>query len=116
MIHLTPELLRRAYALLRETAPFHRWKLPEPALVKFGVLRTKSMYGDHRMLEGVHVVRVSAAKHDRIGSVLYTLAHEMVHMRLMEAGARDSSDHGTKFQRLASQVCKHHPEFDRAAF
>lgn len=114
---LTPDLLAAAYELLRETAPFSGWALPESEDVTFTPLRTTRLWGDcAKLLSGKFRVRLSSTKHTRLTAVLATMAHEMIHLHLDYAGAKDNSDHGRVFRRLAAQVCRHHPEFDPATF
>ncbi len=116
MLHLTPELLRVSYALLRGTMPFKRWQLPESADVQFIVMRTNRIFADYARDGEQDVIRVSQPRHTRLGTLLASMAHEMVHLKLEAAGCRDRSAHGPEFKRLADRVCKHHLEFDRATF
>jgi len=116
MLRLTPELLSRCYALLRETKPFCRWALPSAAQVRFSVLRTYALWADYQLKDGEHHIRASQSRHSRLETLLASMAHEMVHLRLETSGCRDRSDHGPHFRRLARQVCKHHPMFDSHNF
>lgn len=99
--------LEHAYAYLRLTPPFNRWKLPYPHEIRFYVTRTTTMYGtyDHDPnAEHEHTICASAVKNDDTETLMATMAHEMVHLHL---GRRDD-DHGPKFKRCAALVCKHH--------
>lgn len=115
-MRLTPDLLAAAYDLLRHSEPFVRWNLPEPEDVRFGVLRTTRVFGDYGKSDK-HTIRLSAPRHTRLTGILATMAHEMLHLRLAEAGcAKDSRRHGPAFRALASEVCAAHPDFDAASF
>lgn len=113
---LTPDLLAAAYELLRQSAPFDRWNLPEPEDVRFAVLRTTKLFGDYSK-DAQHTIRLSARKHTRLTGVLATMAHEMLHLHLGEIGcAKDSHRHGPAFRALAAEVCAAHPDFDASVF
>lgn len=121
---LTPDLLASAYSMLRETAPFDGWDLPDADDVRFRVLKTTRLYGDAvatlrgrtRVAENWQI-RLSEGKHSRLSGVLETMAHEMVHVHLREIGCHsDSSHHGPAFQACAKQVTDAHPEFDPVIF
>lgn len=114
-MRLTTGMLSAAYDLLRQTRPFDKWALPDSEEVRFAVLRTRRKFGDCDTKSAL--IRLSSAQHTRLSGVLATMAHEMVHLHMQEAGARkDSSRHGPAFKRLAAQVCRYHPEFDPVGF
>ncbi len=110
---LTPKLLRVSYEFLRETPPFRNWRLPEGAEVKFHVTRNRLVQGDHRMENGLHIIRISSAKIGNTHTLLEVMAHEMVHAACDRDGAR--SEHGRDFHRRARLVCKYHG-FDSKSF
>ena len=105
-LHLTPEILRAAYEYLRACPPFNRWKLPQADEVEFHVTRHTDRRGDCEATVDGHCVRISAALIGRTSSLMETLAHEMIHVRLDRKGVR--SHHGRDFQRCAAQVCRYH--------
>lgn len=112
---LTPDLLAAAYELLRQTAPFDKWNLPDSEDVTFSVLRTAKLFGDYTTPP--HTIRLSTRRHTRLTGVLATMAHEMLHLHLGEMGChKDSVRHGPAFRLLAGEVCVQHPEFDPAIF
>lgn len=116
-MHLTPDLLRSAYALLRETAPFDKWALPEAEDVEFRVLRTCRWYGDCQRRGEQWIIRLSESKHPRLLGMLSTMAHELIHVHLREVAChRDSHHHGPAFRGYAEQVLAAHPEFDPVTF
>jgi uncharacterized protein YbaP (TraB family) len=105
-LHLTPAILEASYELLRVSLPFRRWGLPHADDVEFHVTRHKDRDGD--CTDGdTYTIRISAERHSTLARVLETMAHEMCHMR--------DITHGSLFQRLAKQVCKHHG-FDPKTF
>lgn len=113
---LTPDLLAAAYELLRQTAPFDKWNLPEPEDVMFSVLRTATLFGDYNT-KPQHTIRLSSQRHTRLTGVLATMAHEILHLHLGKMGChKDSERHGPAFRLLAGEVCANHPEFDPAVF
>lgn len=115
MLHLTPETLEAAYELLRTTAPFKRWKLPDPDTLEFrAVAIANNDQGElwHRA-DGSFCLTVSPARHKTLHAAIMTLAHEMVHLR--EVALKSRGNHGTVFNKLADSVCKHHG-FDRGQF
>lgn len=115
-MRLTPDLLAAAYDLLRHTAPFDKWNLPEAEDVRFVVFRSKRWFGDYSY-GAQHTMRLSEGKHTRLSGVLATMAHEMLHLHLGEIGChKDSHRHGPAFRRLADEVCAAHPEFDPSVF
>lgn len=114
-VHLTPEIMRQCYGLLRVTLPFRRWKLPHPRDVEFYALPMRDAQG-HCLpfTDGSFRVTVDPSRHHAIPSVLLTLAHEMCHMR--QELLKRSTKHGPFFQKLADQVCRHHTYMDRGQF
>lgn len=116
-MRLTPGLMAAAYSLLRETEPFRRWNLPDAEDVTFGVMRATDRMGDHVKRGYTHRIRLSTKFHVRVSAMLATMAHEMIHLHMQEAGAkRDSARHGPAFRRVAKTVLRHHPEFDPGVF
>lgn len=114
MLHLTPNDLCAAYDLLRGTAPFKRWKLPEGEEVEFHFVKMRSQADCHH--DGRrHVIRIAANKHHTLLATIVTMAHEMVHLHLDKSYPRDKSHHGSRFNKHADIVCKHHG-FDRGQF
>ena len=97
---LTPTILRAAYAYLRETEPFNRWKLPPPEHVRFKVSNMRDMYGSMEIGSAPPLITISSALTSHTYSLMTTMAHEMVHFLDMT--------HGENFQRKAAKVCKDH--------
>lgn len=102
---LTPALVRAAYSLLHETRPFNRWGLPDSDEIEYRVTRRADEMGALiTTRNGRCILAVSSRWNGTLHSLLETVAHEMIHMRL---GYR--AGHGPRFQRCARLVCKHHP-------
>lgn len=118
-MRLTPEMLAACYELLRTTKPFDGWLLPPASEIQFVPMPRmgRTGYADYAPLKRHHRIRVSEARHERLSRVLETMAHEMCHLKQHCCHAtRNSAVHGKVFQKLADQVCKHHPDFERPVF
>jgi predicted metal-dependent hydrolase len=113
-LRVTPAMIEAAYNLMKTTAPFNRWKLPDSEDVEFCVTKHKDRLGDCVDAGHAFVLRVSERFHGRLDALLTTVAHEMVHIRQSHYPAE--RDHGPTFKRLAKQVCKHHPHIDPKTF
>lgn len=113
MIHLTKELLRATYAYLWITPPFSKWALPPSQVIEFKVTRHPTTQGDHRLLKGIHTIRISCKKVGTLSTLIDVMVHEMVHVKCDRDGVR--SEHGKDFKRAARIVCRYHG-FDEANF
>jgi hypothetical protein len=112
-LRLTPDMLAAAYDFLRATEPFRGWKLPEAEEVGFHILKTRSHSADYSFENGVHLIRISAARNGHAASLIATMAHEMVHLRQQMLG--DRGHHTTRFRKMAARVCRVHG-FDPKTF
>lgn len=101
-------MLELAYELLRATPPFRGWHLPPGEEVEFHVTRSKRVCGDHMLHKGQHRIRISSVEHKMLPELLWTMAHEMCHMRHTRRYPRDRAHHGARFQSYAQAVCRHH--------
>lgn len=113
-LHITPHMLEAAYTLLQSTPPFSRWKLPLADDVEFRVTRGDTEYGACQIKNGVPVMEISFVDHGTLGSLIVTLAHEMIHLKMRRDFPKEE-DHGERFQKYADSVCRAHG-FDRRAF
>jgi hypothetical protein len=113
---LTPEMLAHAYEYLCCTLPFSKWNMPPSEDIKFLVIRSADRYAHYQLVNDIHHIAVSVRFVNRHQTLLSTLSHEMVHLHVRSAGIRQRHAHGRAFQRLADEVCFHHPEFDRLNF
>lgn len=109
-------MLEAAYELLRTTPPFRNWRLPDPDGVSFRVISAEEDRGAFRLVRGIPIIEISKANVGLIGSLLMTMAHEMVHLyEETEHYARSDVIHSAKWKKLAALVCRHH-EFDAKLF
>jgi hypothetical protein len=115
ILNLSPERLSIAYELLRGTKPFYRWGLPEAEGLCFRVYRSKTERGEIEREGDRITIGISEQSNGHLYSVFETLAHEMVHLRLMVLGIKSWDCHGGHFERLAQQVCAVHG-FDPKSF
>ena len=106
----TPDLLRRAYELLRQTPPFKGWRLPEAEMILFEVTRARGVYGEYWYDKARgHVIRVSQARHAYLPGLLATVAHEMIHLRQDIVRAETpKTHHNAQFRRIALLACRTH--------
>lgn len=112
-LHVSPEIARATYDMLRTTPPFRRWKLPSSEEVSF-VCKPMKVVGYCDMTK-VPTIMVGINYIGTIDSLTRLLAHEMCHMRQWQVGQRSGAEHGARFAKLADSVCKYHG-FDRKAF
>jgi len=115
MLSLTPENVVAAYSLLCTTPPFNRWHLPPADEIEFHIQRTRKQFADCEIINGTPIIRVSAAKHAQLGTLLATVAHEIIHLYEFRRLPAKEVRHGASFNKLADRVCKIHG-FDRGAF
>ncbi len=111
---LTPEMLAHAYEYLCCTPPFNRWNMPPAEDVHFAVGRRRDRFAHHQLRDGVHHIELSSRWVGRHESLLSTLAHELIHLHMVQSCVR-GEPHGPAFQRYADRVCKIH-DFDRMLF
>jgi hypothetical protein len=114
-LHLTPEMLAGIYDLLRATNPSRRWGLPEKHAVRFRTYRSKAERGTLERDGKDVILSVSELSNAHLHSVFETVAHEMVHLRLLRLGVKLWDRHGARFEHLAKAVCAAHG-FDPKAF
>ncbi len=108
---LDVDMLRAAYAYLNETPPFNRWNLPDADEVTFRVVRDRSGYGWHKIENGHHTIAVSRLSVAHTGTLIATMAHEMIHMHEKhDSRVRRANDiaHGESFDRHWRQVARYH--------
>ena len=110
-LSLTPDILVATYELLLTTPPFRSWKLPPSDEIEFHITRSVKHFGT---CDGKSIT-ISDRKHGTLSNLLVTVAHEMVHLREFQTGARSDIQHGAEFNKLADRVCRIH-NFDRSAF
>lgn len=115
-IRISLPIIEQTYELLRETAPFKRWRLPPADDISFSITRDRGSRGEFYLVDGkTPTIGVNDMSHHTLDELLRTVAHEMCHLRLHLLGARKDVHHGRAFKRLAHLVCHHH-QFDLGAF
>lgn len=105
---LTPEMLRGAYEYLRACPPFRRWKLPPAEEVAFYVGGSRTNSGEYGYEKGAHWIRVSDRHAGHTATLLFILAHEMVHLKQGLRRPGTKLTHDAEFRRLSARVCKLH--------
>lgn len=107
-LHLTPEMLAAAYDFLRTTRPFKGWRLPSSEEVAFKVTRDRNEYG-HYQLRDAHTVALSSSLISQVGTLLFYLAHEMVHLKQeIDKRVTAGTVHNADFRAKAKLVCRIH--------
>lgn len=108
-LHLTPDILRAAYALLASCQPFHRWNLPDSEDVKFNVVRSLDLRGWYVNQKGTHTIAISSGCCALLDSLLKITAHEMLHLHQKQSGMESPhAQHNAAFNKLAAQICEIH--------
>lgn len=117
MLHLTPATVEAAYETLLTTLPFRRWRLPAADDIEFRVGLHRAYDAYYERQDDRHWLTVSTRSRfcTTIAALTMTMAHEMIHMHLLDTCPRDRGHHNKRFQALAARVCKRHG-FDIAAF
>jgi len=104
-------VLAATYDLLRETAPYTEWDLPPSSQISFKVIKSKLTRGTFQVGMGRKrpIISVSEGSVGRLGCLIETMAHEMVHLHedTNHAGRGDVM-HSKMFWKLAQKVCDAH--------
>lgn len=104
-MHLTPEALARTYDSLRAFSPITSWKLPPSHAIEFRVVRVRGLHG--KASHSPFVIAISELCVGHYNTLVQTLAHEMVHIKLFLDGHKRWDRHYTSaFQRHAARVCR----------
>jgi hypothetical protein len=118
-LHLTPDMLESAYEYLRATLPFRRMDLPHADELVFRVMGARDRYGHFkgRFKDNVDLneIGVSQSKVRSTGTLMATMAHEMIHLYQHEKGSCTHGVHNSQFNRIAARVCRVHG-FNREDF
>jgi hypothetical protein len=105
---LTPHMLAAAYDFLRECPPFKRWRLPESDAIEFKVASARGHYGWQVTRPGGNLIAISANAVGHTDSLLFVLAHEMLHLRQSLKKTCTHSEHNAEFRRVAHRICHIH--------
>ena len=109
----TPELIAAAYDFLRKTPPFSRWKLPPTEEVEFSTLKDPhgALFGYHQCNadgQGGHRIRVSEGKVGTIRTLVFVMAHEMIHVAQAIERTTTKGEHNRDFHQRKRRVAKLH--------
>ncbi len=108
-LRLSPAMLARAYDLIRATAPFDGWHLPDSDAIVFRVVRSKVKCGFYRRDEyGRHSISISVHGVGYLSTLCAIMAHEMIHLHLAITKREGRAEHGAAFQQLAARACRVH--------
>ena len=116
VLHLTPEMLEKAYDLINATAPFRGWRLPPGTDVVFRVGAFDTHLGDYQFVKGHHCIRLTVKGVAHVDTLLRVMAHEMIHLYQQVRGLHNQNQHNADFKRRAKAVCRIHGNFDPALF
>mgnify|MGYP001599110737 CR=1 FL=1 len=106
-MHLTPSVLKASYEYLKACPPFSRWGLPDGDSIEWHVINKKDIDGFcTEFKKGAYRIEINANKIKATETLMATMAHEMVHIRLFMQEVK--ALHGYEFKRLAKMVCKEH--------
>lgn len=94
---------RAVYEFLSKIPPFKRWHMPNSGSVRFLVVDMPDFYGMYEPLP-THTITISSAKVGHLGTLLRTMAHEMIHLKMYCAKRRGWDDHGKPFLRMAEKI------------
>lgn len=103
---LSPEIVEAAYELLRRTAPFKRWRLPDPDDVVFRVMHYQDVRGDYNFIGGYHQISVSVHGVGSFTNLIHLVAHEMIHLHQNVRKTDTAAQHNAEFHRLNRRMCK----------
>lgn len=109
-IKLTPQVLAAAYDFLNATEPFSKWNLPDSEEIAFKVSRDRSLYGFYRRQDKgpTHSIAISVNNVGHTSTLMYAMAHEMIHLHQRRNNLETNAMHNRAFMRDAALVCKVH--------
>lgn len=111
---LTPDLLQASYDFLCETPPFKKWSMPPGDEVAFHVGAFVDKFGEYsrngkKYPVGTHHITISMKCVGHTGTLLRTMAHEMIHLwQAVKKSETRHAEHNAEFRRLSLYVCKFH--------
>lgn len=115
MIQLSPDMLAHCYDYLICQKPFSGWNLPPSEDVKFKVIKHKDRTAHYEHHKGTHTIAMSSTYVGRHEMLISSMAHEIIHLHMLQTCWNRRNQHDAAFQKYADQVCKVH-EFDRLIF
>jgi len=102
-MRLSSDSCRIVYETLIQLSPIKGWRLPPSEKVIFQVIRDPKCYGEYE--NEPHVIRISSCKVGHLDTLVKTMAHEIVHLKLCKDGFRDWDKHGREFKDHAGKIC-----------
>ena len=99
---VTPPTVQAVYEMLICLPHFNRWNLPPSKQVGFEVHKDPTCLGEYE--PEPHVIRISEAKNGHLDTVVKTVAHEIIHMRLYLKGCKNWDKHDANFNELSHKI------------
>ena len=99
---VTPQTVQAVYEMLICLPPFNRWNLPPSKQVGFEVHKDPTCLGEYE--PEPHVIRISEAKNGHLDTVVKTVAHEIIHMRLYLKRSKSWDKHDNQFNELSHKI------------
>ena len=99
---VTPQTVQAIYEMLICLPPYNKWNLPPSKQVEFQVHKDPTCLGEYE--PDPHVIRISEAKNGHLDTVIKTVAHEIIHMRLHLKNSKSWDKHGKSFTDLSHKV------------
>jgi hypothetical protein len=99
---VTDDTIKAVYECLIQVPPFNGWKLPASSKVKFEVVHDPNLYGEYE--PEPHTIRISDAKNGHLDTVIRTVAHEIIHLKLFVDDKATWDKHGRSFLSLSKKV------------
>jgi hypothetical protein len=101
----TPKTLQSMYEMVCNLKPFVRWPMPNTGEIQFVVTNDEDCYGSY-VFDNVHIITISKAKCAHFETILKTLCHELIHLKIAgPTGDRKGWDqHDYKFKLYSKQV------------
>lgn len=111
---ITPYQIEAAYEYLRVSEPFNLMKLPCSYVVEFHISLDRNRLAWHKT-DGVHKIFVSSNNIKHTSTLMWVMAHEMIHLFQSEHRPFIKAVHNKEFHEIAEKVCRIHG-FDSGLF
>lgn len=104
---ITPQRLAAIYEMLRTWPPFNRWKLPPASSLRFHVSRARGHDAQWWISGNKHHIETSERRHYHLLTLIISMAHEMIHVRQLEARTETPGvEHNAEFRRISRRLCR----------
>jgi hypothetical protein len=97
------EHCKAVYEMLLQLPPFTRWKMPGSRSIEFVVNNDSTCYGE---FEPPKIIRISKKKVGHLDTLIKTMAHEMLHLRLWYIKDAGWNKHDGKFEEYGERIAK----------